>query len=161
MIFVYPHGHESVVSAEPLVRTVRRQELDLFVGHALDGNLAGARPRIDGMTIKRYGPTGTWRWPAGLSPASSGSALKRRHGFFPEVVELALEESERVGIGQSQQAPCLSRIGCRFDSARFRRFGAVSVREGELGHLVRRSRRKRIAFSSSSRGYRRTGSAHR
>ena len=62
-----------------------------------------AWPRTEGMTPSWYGPTGTGRWLAGLAPGAD-LVLEGLKGLFPERVELALREPDRVEIDQSHHA---------------------------------------------------------
>ena len=90
--------------AEPLVRTVGVESSICLLDMPWMAIWPAARPRIEGMTVSRYGPTGTWRWLAGLAPAGVTWFWRAVKGLLPELVELALEEPKRVGIGQPHQA---------------------------------------------------------
>ena len=74
-----------------------RGELDLFVGHALDGDLAGGTSADRGSDDQSVGADRD-RAVAGRLGARPGLglALESLERFFPELVELTLEEAERV-----------------------------------------------------------------
>ena len=115
------------------------RELNLFVGHALDGDLSGGAAADGGDDDEPVRADRDGAVAGGFGAGRLGLALKRLECFLPEVMELTLKESNRVGVGQLQQVLVFS------DSA------GSAARSTRLTRLVLSEAVKRSA-SSEARG---------
>ena len=96
--------------ADPLVRTVGRGQLDLFVDHSLNRNLAGSAAANRGdhrqsIRSNRYMAVSGWFG----ARAVLRLGLEGLQRLFPEFVEFALEEAKGVWVGQSESGLCFCR----------------------------------------------------
>ena len=126
VVVVHPDGDQRFAGGA-LGSDCRRGQFDLFVGHALDGDLAGrpaAKRGDDGQSIRTDGDMAMGRWPGSRSDLRL--ALERRKGLLPQFMKLPLSESKRVWIGQRQQAV----IFFRFDQF-IGQVGEISPAGGE------------------------------
>ena len=124
-----------------------RRELDLFIDHALNGDLPG------GAAAARWGddePLGTDRNEAvaGRLRARPGQglalALECLERFFPELMELSLGEAHRIAIDQAQEVLSLVGFGGFFGKLNETDAAACQISRQAISLVGRRG--KGVAF---------------
>ena len=148
IVLVDPDGHEGLAGGALGAHRGSR-ELDLLLGHALDGDLAGgaaADRGDDGQAIRADGDVAVG---GRLGPGSGLDLLERREGLLPELVEVPLEEAERIGVGQPDDRP-VAALGLAAISSRLTWLPLIEI--DSASRSASSTRAKGSASSSSSRG---------